>query len=232
MQQTKYFDVWRRERPAADVYRALPPVGAASRAHHHVLRQSAERLLRQAGPGASVSYVRAPLSYPWCSRRRGYYPSYWKPEGNEIVAHGAGSDRMTFTLARAGTYELWMEGTVGRPIEFILDGRTVGKIAYENRYPEQFLYIGARELAAGRHTLTIVRGNGSLHPGSGDDVDPDTRSFGPIVLLPRGSQSYRLEVAPAAAAARICAAPVGYEWMEVLKPGAAPGSATRARPEP
>jgi hypothetical protein len=122
-----------------------------------------------------------------------------------------------------------MEGTVGRPIEFILDGRTVGKIAYENRYPNQYLYIGTRMLAGGRHTLTIERGGGSLHPGSGDDVDPDTRSFGPIVLLGRGSQSYRLEVAPAAAAARICAAPVGYEWMEVLKPGAAPGSAPGAK---
>ena len=82
-----------------------------------------------------------------------------------------------------------MEGTVGRPLKFIIDGRAAGTIAYEERYPNQFLQIGARALAAGRHTLVIQRGGGSLHPGSGDDVDPDTRGLGPIVLLPRGSQT-------------------------------------------
>jgi hypothetical protein len=220
VQQTKYFDVWRRERPARDVFVHYPLSGLP---HERTATfcGNLKRSLRKAGPGASVAYVRAPTTTQVLPPA-GVHPDYWKPEGNELIAHGAGSDRMTFKLARGGSYELWMEGTVGRPIKFVLDGRAVGTIAYEDRYPNQYLYIGTRTLAAGRHTLTIERGGGSLHPGSGDDVDPDTRSFGPIVLLPRGSQSYRLEVAPAAAAARICTAPVGYEWMEVLRPGAAP----------
>jgi hypothetical protein len=219
VQQTKYFDVWRRERPAADVYVHYPLAGLP---HERTATfcGNLERSLRKAGVGAGVAYVRAPTTTKVLPPA-GAHPDYWKPEGNELVAHGAGSDRMAFTLAHAGSYELWMEGTVGRPIKFVLDGRTAGTIAYEDRYPNQYLYIGTRTLAAGRHTLTIERGGGSLHPGSGDDVDPDTRSFGPIVLLPRGSQSYRLEVAPAAAAKQICDAPVGYEWMEVLRPESA-----------
>jgi hypothetical protein len=223
VRQTKYFDVWRRERPAADVYVHYPLAGLP---HERTATfcGNLERSLRKAGVGASVAYVRAPTTTKVLPPA-GAHPDYWKPEGNELVAHGAGSDRMAFTLARGGSYELWMEGTVGRPVKFVLDGRTAGTIAYEDRYPNQYLYIGTRTLAAGRHTLTIERGGGSLHPGSGDDVDPDTRSFGPIVLLPRGSQSYRLEVAPAEAAKQICDAPVGYEWMEVLKPGAAPAGA-------
>jgi hypothetical protein len=40
-----------------------------------------------------------------------------------------------------------------------------------------------------------------------------------------GAQSYKLQVAPASAAQRICSAPVGYEWMEVLRPGAASAAA-------
>ncbi len=226
VQRTAYFDVWRRDRPAADVYMHLPLSGLP---HERTATfcTNLQTDLRHAGPSASLAYVIAPPEtqvLPTAS----IHPDYWSVEGNELIAYGAGSDRMTFTLPRAASYDLWMEGTVGRPLKFILDGRTVGTLAYEERYPGQYLHIGARMLAAGRHTLVIERGGGSLHPGSGDDVDPDTRGLGPIVLLPRGSQSYRVRVAPASAAPRICAAPVGYEWMEVLKPGGAPTDALPA----
>jgi len=219
VEQTKYFQVWRRGRPAGDVYVHYPLSGLP---HERTATfcDGLQKSLRGAGTGATVAYVRAaagttvlPVS--------GSYPDYWKAEGNELVAHGAGSDRMTFALPHGSSYTMWMEGTVGRPLQFILDGRKVGTIAYENRYPTQFIKFSTRMLGAGRHTLTIKRGNGTLHPGSGDDIDPDTRTLGQIVLLPAGSQSYRLQVAPASAAARICHSPVGYEWMEVLRPGAA-----------
>lgn len=218
VQRTSYFNVWRRVRPATDVTAHLPLSGLPherTRAICGVLQKD----LREAGAGATVAYVPAPTGTQ-VTPAAGVHPDYWKPAGGELIAYGAGSDRMAFTLAHAGRYEIWMDGTVGRPLELLIDGRSVGTLAYEERYPGQSLYVGASELAAGHHTLTIVRGGGSLHPGSGDDVDPDTRGLGSIVLLPQGSQSYRVRVAPAAAAARICAAPVGYEWIEVLRPGA------------
>jgi hypothetical protein len=102
-------------------------------------------------------------------------------------------------------------------VKFAIDGRTVGTVAYEERYPGQFLYVGAQRLAAGSHTLVVERGGGSLHPGSGNDVDPDTRTLGTVVLLARGSQTYEVKVAPASAAPGLCAAPAGYEWMEVIR---------------
>jgi hypothetical protein len=225
VQQTRYFDIWRRERPAADVYVHYPLSGLP---HERTATfcNGLQKSLRAAGPGATVSYVVAPAAVDVIPAA-GVHPDYWKPEGNELVAYGAGSDRVTFTLPHAADYDLWIEGTIGRPIKFIIDGHKVGTVAYEERYPTQFLHIGSRMLAAGRHTLVIERGGGSLHPGSGDDVDPDTRGLGPIVLLARGSQSYQLHVASAAAAARVCSAPLGYEWMEVLKPGGAPAQGRR-----
>jgi hypothetical protein len=159
----------------------------------------------------------------------GVHSSYWRPQGTQLVAFGAGSDRMSFTLPRTGAYDVWMAGTIGRPLKFILDGHALGTIAYEERYPGQFLHIGMRALAAGRHRLTILRGGGSLHPGSGDDVDPDTRGLGPVVFSPAEPASQPVQVAPASAAARICAAPVGYQWLEVIAPGAAPSSALAAK---
>ncbi len=219
VQQTPYFDVWRRARPASDVYVHLP-LSALPHERTAIFCRGLQKNLRQAGPGASVAYVIAP-SATQVTLTAGTHPDYWKAQGNELVAYGAGSDRVSFTLKRMATYSVWMEGTVGRPVNFQIDGRPVGMLAYEERYPNQFLHIETVSLGAGRHTLTIVRGGGSLHPGSGDDIDPDTRGLGPVVFVPRGAQTYRVRVAPASAAARMCAAPVGYEWMEVLRPGAA-----------
>ena len=219
VQQTPYFNVWRRTRPASDVYAHLPLSGLPHE-RTPAICGALQKDLRAAGQGAAVAYVPAPTGTQ-VQPAAGIHPDYWKPEGGELVAYGAGHDRVSFTLPHAATYEVWVEGTIGRPIEFLVDGRHVGTVAYEERYPNQFLRVGTIELAAGHHTLEIVRGGGSLHPGSGDDVDPDTRGLGPVVFLPGGSQTYQVHVAPASAAAKICAAPVGYEWMEVLRPRAA-----------
>jgi hypothetical protein len=224
VEQTKFFQIWRRVRPASDVFVHYPLSGLP---HERTATfcSGLEKSVRQAGPGAQVAYVRAPTGTTVLPTS-GSFPDYWRAEGNELVAHGAGSDRMSFRLARAGSYSLWMEGTVGRPLQFYLDGRRVGTISYENRYPTQFIKFATTAIGAGRHTLTIKRGDGSLHAGSGDDIDPDTRTLGQIVLLPQGSQSYKVQFAPGAAAARLCNAPVGYEWMEVLAPGAASAHAS------
>jgi len=214
-EQTRYFDVWQRVRPGAEIAELLPLSGLPGE-RSALFCKNLQASLRRAGPGASVAYAPAPVETD-VQPAAGVHPSYWQPTGDALVLDGAGSDRMRFTLAHAGDYEIWVEGTIGRPVSFVLDGHTVGTVAYEERYPSQFLYVGARRLAAGSHTLVVKRGGASLHPGSGNDVDPDTRTLGTIVLLPRGSQTYRVKVAPASAAPSVCAAPTGYEWMEVIR---------------
>ncbi len=200
--------------------RASAAVGAAPRAHPRDLRRAAEGSARRPARGR-----RSPMCPPPRAHRFSPRPASTPTTGNRTATRLSPTAPVmtgsTFTLARTATYEVWIEGTIGRPVKFLVDGHTVGTVAYEERYPNQSLYVGAVTLAAGRHTLEMVRGGGSLHPGSGDDIDPDTRRLGSVVLLPKGSQTYRVHVAPASSAAKICAAPVGYEWMEVLHPGAA-----------
>ncbi|HEX3517711.1 MAG TPA: hypothetical protein VHT29_01605 [Solirubrobacteraceae bacterium] len=219
VRRSAYFDVWRRTRPASDVIAHLPLSGLPHERTAAYCRK-VQITLHQAGSEASLAYVpAAPITEVLPTS--GVHPDYWKPEGGELVAYGAGSDRISFTLSQSTrSYELWMLGTVGRPLRFFVDGKAVGAVAYEERYPGQMLHIGTSTLAAGRHTLVIERGGGSLHPGSGDDVDPDTRELGPILIQPRSSQSYQVKIAAPAEAPRVCAAPVGYEWMEVVRNGA------------
>ena len=218
VERTRYFDVWRKDRPATDVYFHYPLSGLP----HERTPEFCEKLakaLHGAGPGATVAYVTSFAAVDVLPAA-GVRPDYWRGTGSGVAAYGAGSDRITFSVPRAGNYSLWIAGSIGRPVKFILDGRSVGTIAYEERYPGQFLRIGSQDVAAGIHTLVLSRGGGSLHPGSGDDVDPDTRALGPIVLLPGDAPSDRVNVVPASEAQRICSAPVGYQWIEVLRPGA------------
>ncbi|HLB21893.1 MAG TPA: hypothetical protein VK605_07260, partial [Solirubrobacteraceae bacterium] len=50
-------------------------------------------------------------------------------------------------------------------------------------------------------------------------------TLGAIVFNREHATENSVYVAPASRMAQICAAPVGYEWLEVLKPGGAPADA-------
>jgi hypothetical protein len=218
-ERTRYFNVWRRVRPATEVYFHFPLSGLP----HERTPEFCAKLIdtvHRAGAGATVAYVNAP-PVTEVGPATGVFSNYWLPAGGAIIAYGAGSDRVALTLPQTASYSVWIAGSIGRPIKFTLDGRPLGTVAYEERYPQQFIRIGARMLSAGRHTLLLTRGGGSLHPGSGDDVDPDTRELGGIVLIPGENPSTHVNVVPASDAERVCSAPVGYQWMEVLRPGAA-----------
>ncbi len=96
VQRTRYFNVWRRERPSTDVYAHLPLSGLPherTAAYCRVLTQK----VRKAGPGASVAYVPAPASTTILPTS-GVFPNYWRAAGSGLAAHGAGRDRISFTL--------------------------------------------------------------------------------------------------------------------------------------
>jgi len=122
-----------------------------------------------------------------------------------------------------------MQGSVGRPLAFYIDGRRLTTIGYEERYPNQFLLLSETALAAGLHTLRVVRGNGSLHPGSGSTaIDTEGSTLGAIVFAFQDSDTGRVHIGPTSKAAQLCADPAGYQWLEILKPNGAPPNAVPA----
>ena len=72
--------------------------------------------------------------------------------------------------------------------------RSIGSIAYEENYPGQFEYLGERDVTRGRHSVEIVRGKGSLHPGSGNGVP---QSIGPLILERISAERDQVHYAPA-----------------------------------
>ena len=229
VQRTDYFDVWRRDRPASLVLEHFPlsdlPTERTPQYCRHVVQ-----LASKAGPNAQIAYAQG-STVAVVNPVEGVHPDYWKLLGPGTLATvGAGTDLLKFSLPHSLRYTIWVQGSIGRPLSFYLDGKLLRSIGYEERYPSQFLLVSKHEIAAGPHTLKIVRPNGSLHPGSGDP-SPETvgRTMGAIVFSSEQASHDRVYTAPASSAAKLCAARVGYQWLELLRPGAAPPDALPAK---
>lgn len=228
VEQTRFFDVWRRDRPSSTVI-AHFPLSSGPHERTPALCRVVTAQARAAGPGAQVAYAQT-STVAVVNPVEGTHPDYWKLLGpSTLAAYGAGSDQMKLTLPSPGRYSIWLQGSVGRPLAVYLDGKRLTSIGYEERYPSQFLLLSTQTLAAGAHTLRLVRGGGSLHPGSGDpSTETVARTIGAIVFNRESPLTNRVYVAPARRMAQLCAAPVGYQWLELLKPGGAPPDALPA----
>lgn len=231
IEKTRYFEVWRRDRPSATVVEHLPLSNLPHERSAAFCKNIATHV-REAGPGAEVAYARTSV-LAVVNPVEGIHPSYWGAASpSSLALYGSGVLRTSFTLPQSTHYSVWLQGSIGRPLTFYIDGRRVGSIGYEERYPDQFLLAGYANLKAGRHTLRIVRGNGDLHPGDGDPGETSGRTLGAIVFDGEDADADRVYVAPGSRAEQVCMAPVGYEWMEALKRGGAPANALPAPSTP
>lgn len=224
IEQSRYFRVWRRERPASSVL-DFTPLTSADPTTKRICRAFVAEA-RRAGSGADVAYAEPPEAAT-TGLNLGPHPSYWAQIGQyAVLAAGAGTATTSVELPRAGRYSIWMEGSVGRGLGISLDGRRLGSLGYEERYPGQFLWLGEATLSQGKHTLQVMRGNGTLHPGSGDGApDGEGRTLGAIVFRHEDASNDRVYVAPASAASRVCRADTAYQWLEVVKPSGVPANA-------
>lgn len=231
IQKTRFFEVWRRDRPSSTVFEHLP---LSNLPHERTAKfcRDITTHVREAGPGAQVAYALT-STLAVVNPVETVHPPYWRATGpGTLTLFGAGTLQTSFTLPQSAHYGIWLQGSIGRPLNFYIDGRHVGGIGYEERYPDQFLLIDYANLKAGRHRLRIVRGRGDLHPGDGDPGETAGRTLGAIVFNREEASTNRVYVAPGSRAEQVCAAPVGYEWMEVLRPGGAPPDALPAPTSP
>jgi hypothetical protein len=223
VEKTTEFEVWRRVRPASEVFIHLPLSGSPTERTPQFCR-GLTKSVREAGAGSSVAYVSSDPRIQ-LSPTQATHPRYWHALGPETLrASGAGTLRWSASIPATGTYDISMAGSIGRPLTLSIDGHRAGSIAYQWRYPGQFLHFATVRLSAGVHQIRISRPNGSLAPGSGDGPDTASGVIGPLILTVQQAHDGTLMIVPAREAARVCAAPVGYEWMEVLRPGAHPAS--------
>jgi hypothetical protein len=215
-ERTRYFEVWKRNAPASTVAMHASLSGLPNERDKRFCALIAKNV-RKAGPGARVAFVLAPVEtqlLPAGARP----PRYWQVLGGGAVRdYGPGSLEGMVPVPRSGTYDVWMLGSQGRPLTFWLDGHRIGTIAYQERYPGLYLHLAQVKVSAGPHVLRVQRPGGGLHPGNGDTTDQTTDLFGPVVFKQQEGTNDRVQIVAASDAQRVCAAHVGYEWMEVLR---------------
>jgi hypothetical protein len=216
LERTAEFEVWHRVRPISEVFLHYPFSGSDTERTKQFCSILVKNV-REAGPGASVAYVpTGPRTSLIPSEVK--HPNYWRATGGgNVLALGAGAVEGWITLPGSGTYEVDMPGSVGRALNLYVDGRRIGSVAYQFRYPSQYLKFARVTLSAGRHWVRLTRGNGNLLAGSGDGPSGDSRVIGPLVFTLEQPGDGEMVVVPGSDTARVCEARVGYEWMEVLR---------------
>ena len=84
------------------------------------------------------------------------------------------------SIARPGSYELWVGGSFRGKLSTLVDGREIGSARHHLSYEGQFVSLGKVELGRGPHTVELRRTTSWLVPGSGG---PEW-ALGPLVLSP------------------------------------------------
>jgi hypothetical protein len=118
---------------------------------------------------------------------------------NLVRTVGAGSVSDSVDVPRGGVHEIWLRGSIGREVDVLINGRSVGSVERELTHPAGWLELGEVTLRAGPHQVTLSRGEASIAPGSGDGP----RTLGSVVLRPRTGET-RQVVVPASRWRRLC----------------------------
>jgi hypothetical protein len=212
----RYYDVWRRTGgPQTGVAAHLPLGDADDAGAVPPCSQVAELAGDAQRLGAQLAYVpRAQAHVAHVGDAPA--PAGWtKLPGDDEVWKVLGQGRVTapVTVPEAGTYEVWLEGSVGRRATVTVDDRVAaGSVAGEVNLRPQQMRVGSVELDAGRHEVAVEVGGGDLSPGNGSR----DRLIGPVTLTTErdpGAAPVRT-VAPGEHE-RICSSRA--DWVEVVR---------------
>ena len=145
--------------------------------------------------------------------RRLHHSAGWYFHKVEFSMDGEGRLWSSFSVPRAGVYQLWLQGEAMPTMRVKIDGRQVasvgGQISGNGDSPDPLTPIRVR-LGAGRHTLSIVRSGFSLAPGAGSEAYLQA-----IYFTPAGFDGQQhLQTVPPAHWRSLCGAHL--DWIEVV----------------
>jgi hypothetical protein len=213
---SRYYEVWQRDAPASTVLAHLPVAGAALPPQRDVCRH-AIALARRAGAGARIAYAPSLSGYVQIDDSNAAVTGAFAPVGGEIFATGAGQLERRQPIPAAGLYDFYLAGSFGRPVTVSVNGQKVGVAAYKVSYPGQYLLLGSHRLAHAVYDIKVTRGSSTLHPGSGNGIDPFLRSIGPLIIAPASTSPPEVRYADIASFSRVCRAPDPLRWVEVVR---------------
>ncbi len=206
--QGTYYQVWaRRDRaPAAIAHLGL--AGART-----VQCAAVRRLARIAQAHGAQLVAAVPPEVVSVAVAAGEHPE-WRYTHPGLVMQGAGRLQTTFVVPHAGVWEMWLKGQLMPTVDISVDGRSIGSVGAQldgNPHNPDALTPLRVGLAAGRHRLTIARGDSVLAPGEGGWA-----ILHEVFLTPAGNpDADTLRVTPPARWRALCGE--RFDWIEVVR---------------
>lgn len=206
---TGHYEVW-GQAPGAAVLNTFPLNGAYAAETTPPKCSDVEQFVEHRPPGSRVVAAARPETAVFEIPAAHGLPPGWHPDPErpgQLLLTTPGIVRGTAGV-RGGTYQAWIQGSFGRPMELRVDGRAVGS-AQGIDTPRGWLRAGGPiTLSPGRHTIEVERPSGGLAPGDGARSD-----LGALALVAPGQD--RLQEIPAGdVRSRICGR--SWDWIDLV----------------
>jgi hypothetical protein len=206
--QGAYYQVWQRRSGEVPALEHVAAPGQAPLACARV------RDIARVARAQSLAVVGAPTPELVRVRlRRASHPRGWGRTHGGFAMQHPGMLSASFTLPRAGSWQLWLQGQFMPSIDLAIDSiplvSIAGQLAGNSLVPDTAGPFDVR-LAAGRHTLSLTRRGFSLAPGNGGAAVLDDAFFTPATST-RGLRRINLDATPR----QLCSQP--YRWIELVR---------------
>lgn len=206
--QGDYYQVWAR-RPGAPV--AIAHLGLSNT--RPVQCSSVQHLTQIAAAHRGQLVAAVPPETVMVDVTDSQHTSTWTYTHPGLEMTGAGQMTTTFTLPYAGAWDIWLKGQFMPAFSVSVDGHAVASLAGEidgNPHNPDTTAPLRVTLSAGRHRLTIARGNSILAPGSGGWA-----ILHEVFLTPADApDTDSLSVIPPAQWQSLCGG--RFDWIEVV----------------
>ena len=212
----RFYEVWERAADASRIRLHIPDDGHPEKRTPRFCGR-AEAKVAAVGKGAQLAYALTPLAGSAVGQPTKPLPS-WRTAPPFYMAKGPGHLVYPISVPKSGRYDLWILGSFGRQVTLELDGRQLARVRWRVSYPDQYVWLGAERLSAGKHRIDMRRGGGSLLPGTGNDdpLDGLTTTIGPVIVSPSAGRG-EVRYMPAAEFPRLCRSGRSLDWIEILR---------------
>jgi hypothetical protein len=211
----RWYELWQRQ--ATPVVKEHVPLGLTffqptGRPKCSAVRGLARRAERSGARLATVERRIIPYFIP----TKAPHPAAWYAYGGypgALVPVGQGRALADLPVAASGRYRLWLEGSFGREVRVLVDGREVGSVRDRLNNPGNYEDIGDVELSRGRHSFEILQSGGGLAPGNGGS-DASLRHIGPLAISPVGDAARTVETVEPSQWRSLCGRHL--DWIEIV----------------
>ncbi len=202
--QSDRYDVWQRSRSAGTLIEHLP-LGTSLDAGDVPSCADVQRLAGEVGDAGKLVAARVgtPIAVDFTAAAM---PVGWtNPSTYTFSPSGSGELSVEIDVP-AGDYELWLGGRVYGGLVIGLDGEEVVSERANVENVGALDPLGATEIPAGKHELTLSYSGADLRPGSAERAE-----IGPLLLEEPGGEPDLLTVSPSAYR-QLCGR--RWDWVE------------------